>query len=484
MNWLKKIFKRDETRLPDTRPSQDPEISSPSSPHISRHIRELKEAADVKIRATAAQALGESGSSEAVMPLIAAVNDNSDEVASKSASALLRLSELGATRTSHQEVKAAISQALTRSSVMTALIRDFPQNRTWLLIETLGSRDDPEAAQLIVDTAVTNPPRKGDNSLSAARGHLNKNSKSVYIDLLLSKLGSEDDNIAENAQSILFSSRDTILERLIGSYKNGTVRQQAGIVKIIGVMDHPAAVGVLATALKSSNPMLLEAVLNAIEHVYKSSCKEVYVPLIMKLLHHSNERIVTLALRDLGRMGDPISIDAIAEMSTVDAYAYDAKEALEWIASKNEGLRSDIAKIISSANITRKARLAANLDPSRVIKARNGQVAYTLGIHECGPLGGLAGAHLHGAELAGADLENADLSGTDLERATLGHASLRHAKLRGANLMQADLGEADLRGADLSGAGLAGADLSGAQYDASTRWPVGFDPVRHGARLV
>jgi hypothetical protein len=121
--------------------------------------------------------------------------------------------------------------------------------------------------------------------------------------------------------------------------------------------------------------------------------------------------------------------------------------------------------------------------PSVVIKARNGLVAYTLGAHERGPRGGLTGAYLHGAELAGADLADADLSGTDFEGAKLGHACFQGANLQRANLMKADLGEADFRGANLSGAKLASADLNGAQYDATTVWPAGFDPGRHGARI-
>jgi uncharacterized protein YjbI with pentapeptide repeats len=46
-----------------------------------------------------------------------------------------------------------------------------------------------------------------------------------------------------------------------------------------------------------------------------------------------------------------------------------------------------------------------------------------------------------------------------------------------------DLSGADLRGIDLSGADLQNAGLEGAIYDDDTRWPDGFDPDRHGARL-
>jgi hypothetical protein len=95
------------------------------------------------------------------------------------------------------------------------------------------------------------------------------------------------------------------------------------------------------------------------------------------------------------------------------------------------------------------------------------------------------------ANLTRANLEQAVLSGANLQRAPLHNADLRNAKLndlgnqvtfrlRGA----ADLRNADLTGADLRGANLQGAILTGARYDARTRWPAGFDPEKHGARLT
>ncbi len=53
-----------------------------------------------------------------------------------------------------------------------------------------------------------------------------------------------------------------------------------------------------------------------------------------------------------------------------------------------------------------------------------------------------------------------------------------------ADLTEANLRKADLRGANLLRASLADAVLLGARYDASTTWPVGFDPKAHGAILV
>ena len=60
------------------------------------------------------------------------------------------------------------------------------------------------------------------------------------------------------------------------------------------------------------------------------------------------------------------------------------------------------------------------------------------------------------------------------------------------NLHTADMRGADLRGADLTGANLGGAiytrrgwvsTVRGTRYDAYTRWPAGFDPLKHGAIL-
>jgi uncharacterized protein YjbI with pentapeptide repeats len=50
-------------------------------------------------------------------------------------------------------------------------------------------------------------------------------------------------------------------------------------------------------------------------------------------------------------------------------------------------------------------------------------------------------------------------------------------------LKNAKLINTRLAGADLSGADLTGAKLTGAQYDATTIWPAGFDPIAAGAVL-
>lgn len=76
-----------------------------------------------------------------------------------------------------------------------------------------------------------------------------------------------------------------------------------------------------------------------------------------------------------------------------------------------------------------------------------------------------------GARLADADLSKAHLEGAQLYEADLERAVLESADLRGANLRRADFRRADLTGAD----------LTGAEFNRQTRWPRGFDPVRHGA---
>jgi uncharacterized protein YjbI with pentapeptide repeats len=122
----------------------------------------------------------------------------------------------------------------------------------------------------------------------------------------------------------------------------------------------------------------------------------------------------------------------------------------------------------------------------------------------------LSGANLSGANLArtlfvfadlsGANLAGANLSQTRFDAATLSRVKLSGAKLTGTflagtNLRGADLRHADLRAASLmlpeghyiglpKGAGRVPADVTGARYDAQTRWPQGFDPVKAGAVRV
>ncbi|MCO4763913.1 MAG: pentapeptide repeat-containing protein [Myxococcales bacterium] len=87
------------------------------------------------------------------------------------------------------------------------------------------------------------------------------------------------------------------------------------------------------------------------------------------------------------------------------------------------------------------------------------------------------------AKLAGRVLRRAQLAGMDLRGVDLRRADLRRARLLGVQLQGADLRGALLHGADLRQARLNGAKLQGARYDSATRWPAGFVPADHGAKL-
>jgi uncharacterized protein YjbI with pentapeptide repeats len=122
-------------------------------------------------------------------------------------------------------------------------------------------------------------------------------------------------------------------------------------------------------------------------------------------------------------------------------------------------------------NLTRAKLLRANLERADL------EGAYLRGAD-------LSGAKLPSARLAGAYVHSATLSAADLSRADLQRAKLTDARLDSAKLMGADLRGANLQGADLSNAFMDGARLQGAQYDASTLWPIGFDPAEEKAVLV
>jgi uncharacterized protein YjbI with pentapeptide repeats len=97
-----------------------------------------------------------------------------------------------------------------------------------------------------------------------------------------------------------------------------------------------------------------------------------------------------------------------------------------------------------------------------------------------------ARSNLYWAILADSGLSGCNFQGADLRGANLRGANLRGANLAGANLRDADLGldalggATRVQGADFSGAQLHGCKLEGAQYDDSTRFPAGFDPVSAG----
>lgn len=101
----------------------------------------------------------------------------------------------------------------------------------------------------------------------------------------------------------------------------------------------------------------------------------------------------------------------------------------------------------------------------------------------------LTSANLHMAILDRADLRKTDLQKANLRGASIKFANLSEADLRDANLglvgaQFANMQRADLRGANLHGASLTWAKLTNALYDQQTRWPVGFNPIKRGARMV
>jgi Pentapeptide repeats (8 copies) len=76
-----------------------------------------------------------------------------------------------------------------------------------------------------------------------------------------------------------------------------------------------------------------------------------------------------------------------------------------------------------------------------------------------------------------------DLRGVPWSCAVLPWACFDHCDLRRADLRRADLRNVVFAESDLRGAQLEGVYLEGAVYDDVTRWPEGFDPKAHGARL-
>jgi hypothetical protein len=81
-------------------------------------------------------------------------------------------------------------------------------------------------------------------------------------------------------------------------------------------------------------------------------------------------------------------------------------------------------------------------------------------------------------------LVGADLRGTSLRGADLSNLNLWSTNLAGADLTGADLRDSCLIGTDLTEANLKDAQLGDAYFNQDTRWPDGFDPLRHGAEFV
>jgi Pentapeptide repeats (8 copies) len=94
----------------------------------------------------------------------------------------------------------------------------------------------------------------------------------------------------------------------------------------------------------------------------------------------------------------------------------------------------------------------------------------------------LSGVNLVWVELTGVNFQGADLSHTNLSGANLSESNFSgETNLTFADLSRADLRNSNLKGTRLEGANLEGVQLEGAAYDETTRFPLGFDPLRAGA---
>jgi len=90
-------------------------------------------------------------------------------------------------------------------------------------------------------------------------------------------------------------------------------------------------------------------------------------------------------------------------------------------------------------------------------------------------------ANLYWANLSDAKCDDCIFIGADLRGAIFFRTSLQGAKLQVANFGVDMLGgHTDLADVDLSTALLTGANLTGATFNAETKFPPGFDPLKHG----
>lgn len=84
--------------------------------------------------------------------------------------------------------------------------------------------------------------------------------------------------------------------------------------------------------------------------------------------------------------------------------------------------------------------------------------------------------HASASSFVDADLEDCIFRGCNLSVVDFSGARLRRTRFLKDNLD----GRTDLSGANLSAAQISDADFSGAEYDDASRFPPGFDPLRHG----
>lgn len=108
----------------------------------------------------------------------------------------------------------------------------------------------------------------------------------------------------------------------------------------------------------------------------------------------------------------------------------------------------------------------------------------------------IEGGNLSDSDLRGADFSGAELYGTYLYRADCTECNFADALLRGVVLDEANLSGVNLNGtrllndnmdvpcsllgADLRSADLTDSVLTGCEYDSTTLFPAGFDPVARG----
>jgi uncharacterized protein YjbI with pentapeptide repeats len=95
------------------------------------------------------------------------------------------------------------------------------------------------------------------------------------------------------------------------------------------------------------------------------------------------------------------------------------------------------------------------------------------------------GADLYWAIAFEASFADCDFTDADLRGANLMEANFANAQLIRTNFGRNNLGgSTKLQGADLSTATIQYCRFEGAQYDATTRFPKGFDPQKHGLQLA
>lgn len=100
--------------------------------------------------------------------------------------------------------------------------------------------------------------------------------------------------------------------------------------------------------------------------------------------------------------------------------------------------------------------------------------------------GVLTNVNFSSVDLSRSECSFITLNGVDLSKANCAGAFMKYARITScsfsnANLSSAALAHGAIRTCDFSHADLTAIDLNGTTVDHATKWPHGFDPVRHGA---